>query len=139
MENHNIDDIANETMPQEDVELFNSMKDHYVSENERIFFDNMQRKEEDEWTTQGDLILSEKDNDLKLFLMRVCYNEYQFGRPLSVDSDGTHHTEGIYAMSLSEVLHKNLREIHATDKDITFWQWLREKDYKNIKYDVNFD
>jgi hypothetical protein len=48
MENHNIDDIANETMPQEDVELFNSMKDHYVSENERIFFDNMQRKEEDE-------------------------------------------------------------------------------------------
>ena len=89
MENQNIDDIANETMPQEDIELFNSMKGHYVSENERIFFDNMQRKEEDEWTTQGDLILSEKDNDLKLFLMRVCYNEYQFGRPISGDSDGT--------------------------------------------------
>ena len=79
MENHNIDDIANETMPQEDVELFNSMKDHYVSENERIFFDNMQRKEEDEWTTQGDLILSEEDNDLNLVLMSFCYNEYQFG------------------------------------------------------------
>lgn len=139
MENHNIDDIANETMPQEDIDLFTLMKGHYVSENERIFFENMQRKEEDEWTTQGDLILSEKDNDLRLFLMRVCYNEYQFGRTLGVDSDGTHHTEGIYAMSLSEVLHKNLREIHATDQDITFWQWLRERDYKNIKYDVNFD
>ena len=139
MENHNIDDIANETMPQEDIELFTLMKGHYVSEKERIFFENMQRKEEDEWTTQSDLILSEKVNDFRLFLMRVCYNEYQFGRPLGADSDGTHHTEGIYAMSLSEVLHKNLREIHATDQDITFWQWLRERDYKNIKYDVNFD
>lgn len=139
MGNRDIEDIANESMPQEDIKLFDSMRGHYVSDREKTFFENMQRKEEDEWTTQGDLILSEKDNDLKLFLMRVCYNEYQFGRPLKADPDGTHRTEGIYAMSLSEVLNKNLREIHATDCDITFWQWLRERDYEGIKYDVSFD
>lgn len=139
MENKNINDIANEDMPQEDIELFASMKGHYVSEKEKTFFENMQRKEEDEWTTQGDLILSEKDNSLHLFLMRVCYNEYQFGRPTGVDSDGAHHTEGIYAMSLFEVLYKNLRDIHATDYDITFWQWLRNRDYADIKYNVSFD
>lgn len=139
MEKTNIDDIANETMPQEDIELFRSMTGRYVSESEETFFRNMQRKEENEWTTQGDLILSEKDNGLRLFLMRVCYNEYQFGVSLTVGSDGAHHTEGIYAMSLSEVLHKNLREIHATDYDLSFWQWLRDRDYEGVKYNVTFD
>lgn len=135
----NIEDIANETMPQEDIEIFESMKGHYVSDNEKTFFENMQRKEEEEWTTQGDLILSEKDNNLKLFLMRICYNEYQFGRPNGHDPKGRPLTEGFYAMSLSEVLSKNLRDVHATDYDITFWQWLRERDYTGIRYDISYD
>lgn len=139
MENKRIDDISNENMPSEDIELFVNIRNNYTSENEKKFFENMQRKEEDEWTTEGDLILSAKDNELHLFLLRICYNEYQFGRPLGKDSNGTYRTEGIYAMSLSEVLEKNLNEIHATDYDITFWQWLRERDYKGVKYDVNFD
>lgn len=42
-------------------------------------------------------------------------------------------------MTLKETLDANLKEIGVLDRDITLLQWLRERDYKGVEYDHNFD
>lgn len=130
-------DIANETMPQEDIELFESMRGEYVSAEEKTFFEKLEWKEEEEWTTQGDLILSEKDNDDRIYLMRICYNEYHFGKDYGAHPNGAPNVKGFYAMSLAQVLNANISRIGMNGG--TFLQWLREHNYNGVKYDVNLD
>lgn len=43
----------------EDAELFNAMRGNYFSNNERVFFERLQDKEEYEFTVSNDLLLYE--------------------------------------------------------------------------------
>lgn len=43
----------------EDAELFNAMRGKYFSNNERVFFERLQDKEEHEFTVSNDLLLYE--------------------------------------------------------------------------------
>ena len=117
-----------------DIELFDSMKGNYVSENERFFFETLKDRMENLFTCAGELFLFETDNEDLLYFVRYDFDEFELG----------HGTEGnysprLYVQSLAEALNANLKELGYIDRDITFLQWLREHDYKEIMYDHNYD
>lgn len=118
----------------EDYELFARMEGHYVSDNEKIFFEKMRYKMEYEITLSNDLIMFELDNEDLIYIVRCIYDEIILG----------HGTEGHYApehhvMNLSEALNSNLKELGYINRDITLLEWLRERDYKGIMYNHNAD
>ena len=41
-------------------------------------------------------------------------------------------------MKLSEALNANLKQLGYLDRDITLLDWLRERDYKGIRYNHNY-
>ena len=117
-----------------DIELFDSMKGNYVSKNERFFFETLKDRMENLFTCAGELFLFETDNEDLLYFVRYDFDEFELG----------HGTEGnysprLYVQSLAEALNANLKELGYIDRDITFLQWLREHDYKEIMYDHNYD
>ena len=117
-----------------DIELFDSMKGNYVSENERFFFETLKDRMENLFTCAGELFLFETDNEDLLYFVRYDFDEFELG----------HGTEGnysprLYVQCLAEALNANLKELGYIDRDITFLQWLREHHYKEIMYDHNYD
>lgn len=118
----------------EDAELFKTMKGHYFSDNERIFFERMQDKEEHELTVSNDLILYEEDNEDNIYIVRCEFEEYVVGH----GTEG-HYDEECHTMSLSEALAINLKAQGFIKDDITLLQWLRKRDYAGIQYNHNYD
>lgn len=123
--------IKNELWP-EDKTLFESMKGHYQSDNEREFFEKQRYKQENVITISNDLLLHEDNNEDKIYIVRCWFDEYVIG------GEGYKRGEEHY-MNLSEALNANLKEIGVLDRDITLFQWLRERDYKGVEYNHNFD
>lgn len=123
--------MANKFMWDEDIALFRSMEDNYQSDREREFFEKLKHKEENVLTVSNDLLMSEYDNEDSIYIVREEFSEFVIGR------DGA--TEEHHYMNLSETLAANLREIGLLDRDVTLFQWLRERDYKGIMYDHNYD
>lgn len=68
--------VRNESLWPTDIELFASMEGNYVSENERIFFETVKEREGKVFTCAGDLLVSEKDNDNLIYLMRRDFDEF---------------------------------------------------------------
>lgn len=116
----------------EDKALFESMVGHYQSDHEREFFEKQCYKQEYVMTSSNDLLLHEDNNEDRIYIVRCWYEEYVVGGELY--KQGEEHF-----MTLSETLNANLKEIGVLDKDITLFQWLRERDYKGVEYDHNFD
>ena len=112
----------------EDEQLFASMQGHYQSENERIFFETMKYKEEYELATMNDLLMTEEDNDEDLYFIRIYVDEYEIG----IDTTKNHF------QSLAEALAMPLSEIGKTT-ELTFGEWLKQRDYKGINYEGNVD
>lgn len=123
--------IQNELWP-EDKALFKSMEGNYQSDNEREFFEKQRYKQECVMTSSNDLLLHEDNNQDRIYIVRCWYEEYVVGGLLY--KQGEEHF-----MNLSEALNANLREIGVLDRDITLLQWLRERDYKGVEYDHNYD
>jgi len=117
-----------------DAKLFASMKEASHTPNEANFFRNMQYKEEYEVTALNDLLVSEYENDDEIYLIRMNYDEYVIGHGI-----GTNGAEELHVMNLSEALAVNFKNEGFLDRDITLWQWLREKDYKIVNYGRNYD
>lgn len=115
----------------EDKEFFERMRGHYRSDNERMFFEKLRHKQENVLTCANDLILSEKNNEDGLYIVRCEFEEYVVGQE--------HVTEESHYMCLADALEANLKEIGLLNRDITLWQWLRERDYAGVEYDHNYD
>lgn len=118
----------------EDAELFAAMEGKYVSENEKEFFEKQKYKQINVFTFANDLVMWELDNEDLIYIVRCQYEEYIVG----------HGTEGCYdeefhSMCLYDALNVNLKELGFIDRDLTLWQWLRERDYKGVQYDHNYD
>lgn len=105
---------------------------HYQSENEREFFEKQRYKQECVMTSSNDLLLHEDNNQDRIYIVRCWYEEYVVGGLLY--KQGEEHF-----MTLKETLDANLKEIGILDRDITLLQWLRERDYKGVEYDHNYD
>ena len=121
----------NKFMWDEDIALFRRMEGNYQSDREREFFEKLKYKEENVLTVSNDLLMSEYDNEDKIYIVREEYSEFVVGREDVVDEQ--------HYMNLSEALAANLRETGLLDRDITLFQWLRERDYKGVMYDHNYD
>lgn len=115
----------------EDRDLFSYMQSRYQSDNERAFFEKMRHKQERVLTVSNDLILDEDNNEDGLYIVRCVFEEYVVGQ----ESAGEEH----HVMCLSDALSLNLKEAGLLDKDITLFQWLRQRDYAGIEYDHNYD
>ena len=117
----------------EDYELFAKMEGHYTSDNEKTFFEKLKYKMEKEFAPSNDLIMFEEDNDDHIYIVRCYYDEFIVGH-------GTkdHYDEEFHVMNLSEALSANLMELGFIDRNITVLQWLRERDYKGIRYNHNY-
>lgn len=123
--------LKNDLWP-EDKALFDSMIGHYQSANEREFFEKQRYKQENVITISNDLLLHEDNNEDRIYIVRCWFDEYVIG------GESYKHGEEHY-MNLSEALNANLKEIGVLDRDITLFQWLRERDYEGVEYDHNFD
>ena len=121
-------------LSREDSALFESMKGRYVSENEAEFFRKMQHKEEQEITGLNELLVSEYENDDEIYLVREYYEEYLVGHGI-----GTDGAEEEHVMTLSDALSLNLKELGFIDRDLTLLEWLRERGYRYVNYDRNYD
>lgn len=116
-------------LSQEDVQLFSSMVGHYLSEEERIFFETLKYKEEYEHATMNELLLIEEDNEDNLYFIRIYVDEYEIG----VGAVKEHF------QSLADALQMKLSKIGIPANDCTFGQWLQRRNYKGIHYDRNIE
>lgn len=116
----------------EDLALFARMNGNYQSANEENFFRNIEYKQQNEPIVCNELLVSEYENDDIIYLVREEYEEYVIGHGTDEQQEEEH------VMNLSEALAINLKTI-GLDRDITLWQWLRETDYKYVKYNRNWD
>ena len=126
-------DIENELWP-EDAKLFEQMEGNYQSENEKTFFENIHVKMLSELAPCRELLLSENDNNDQIYFLRDQYEEFIVG----TTKKPSPNESSIHTMTLIEALEANLKELGFLDRDISFWQWLRERDYENMKYDHNY-
>ena len=117
-----------------DAKLFASMKKGSLTPNEANFFSNMQFKEEYECTALNDVLISAYENTDQIYMVRMYYEEYVIGHGI-----GTDGAEEVHVMNLSEALNVNFKTEGFLDRDITLWQWLREKDYEIVNYGRNYD
>ena len=124
--------IANKLWP-EDYKLFDNMEGHYISENEKSFFEKMKFKMENEIAPSNDLIMFEEDNDEHIYIVRCIYDEFIVGHGTK-----SHYDEEYHVMNLSEALSANLKTLGFIDRDITLLEWLRERDYEGIRYNHNY-
>ena len=116
-------------LSQEDVQLFASMEGHYLSEEERVFFETMKYKEEYELAPMNDLLLVEADNEDNLYFIRIYAEEYEVGLGATKK----------HFQSLKEALETELSKIGMPAEYGTFGEWLRQRNYKGINYDGNIN
>lgn len=124
--------IENKLWP-EDIELFAKMDGNYQSENEKNFFEKMRKKMESEIAPSNDLIMFEEDNDDNIYIVRCIYAEFIVGHGTKGNFDEEHHV-----MTLSEALASNLKELGFLTRDLTLFEWLRERDYNGVRYNHNY-
>lgn len=117
----------------EDEKLFATMEGHYISVNEKTFFEKMKRKMEYEIAPSNDLLMFEEDNVDHIYIVRCIYDEFIIGHGTVGNYDEEYHVQ-----NLSEALSANLKEIGFLDRDITVFEWLRARDYNGVRYNHNY-
>lgn len=103
------------------------------SEAEFLFFRNMRYKQEYEVALANDLIMSEYDNEDRIYIVRCEYDEYIVGHGYENERD-----EEAHFMNLSEALSANLCELGFLKESTTLLQWLKKRDYSGIMYNHNY-
>lgn len=117
----------------EDIQLFKEIENHYVSNNERVFFETLYIKMQTELAPCKELLISKMKNTDKVYLLRDQYDEFILGQGVGRDRKAEIHT-----MKLSDILHVNMRNAGFLDDDISFWEWLRRRDYDGVMYNHNY-
>lgn len=118
----------------EDENFFKEKEGHYVSNAEKEFFERMKVKIESEPAPANDLIMSNRNNNDGIYIVR-CY-DYEFRIGCRI---GEEYKEEFYAMDFHDALNVNLRQCSFIKEDLTLLEWLRKIDYKGIEYNHNFD
>ena len=118
---------------EDDVQLFQEIDNHYISDNERQFFEIIREKMMTELAPCKELLISEMKNTDKVYLLRDQYDEFILGQGV-----GNERKTEVHTMKLSEVLSVNMRDKGFLADDITFWEWLRRIDYDGVMFDHNY-
>lgn len=125
----------NNLWPQDEA-LFENMRNHYQSDNERIFFETLKTKMENENAPWNEVLIDENENEDKLTLMRLTYDEFILCHTVP---KGEPEPEDIHVMNLTDILDVNLKDAFNLSKDETLFEWLRRRDYNCVKYDHSND
>ena len=120
---------SNENFRQCDRELLERMRKEYVSKNEKVFFETMVYKEIYQFTVSFETILHESDNEEEVFIVRCYESEYEIGR----GNVGRWRPVKGHSLSLSEAMEYDM--FYLLDRHVTMHEWLRERDYRGIRYD----
>ena len=114
--------------------FFDNLGDVFASTEEKNFFENMKYKMEFEPAMSNDLIMSENDNEDGIYIVR-CY-DYEFIIGCHV---GDTFKEEKYTMNFSDTLETNLKNCGFIDDNLTLLEWLRNRNFKGVQYDHNYD
>lgn len=118
----------------EDASLFKDMEGKYISNEEKEFFERMKFKIEREPAPANDLIMSNRNNDDGIYIVR-CY-DYEFRIGCHV---GEEYKKEFYAMDFHDALYVNLRECGFINENLSLLEWLRKRNYNGVEYNHNFD
>lgn len=110
-----------------DRELFSLMEGNYISDEERVFFEQMKYKEQYDNETEQDNIMLPEVNDDKLLIYRNFYFWFY------VDRMGWHQEYYEYD-SLAKMLEAPLSNWGLGEG--TILDWLRRRNYKGVTYDM---
>lgn len=120
--------------PTEDKELYNKMRDQFVSEDEKEFFEQMLAKEIYDFPVSTfDVIMHEGDNEDGIYIEKHYHSEYKVAQV----KDGKAKQISLYPESLSELLELDLFELLGNH--LTVLDWLRKRNYSNVKYDYPWE
>lgn len=78
--------------------------------------------------------MNEKDNENGLFILRIGTDDIMVGKNLSSPEERSTPTEyaGIFTALCQDIY-------NYTGKHISLLEWLRERDFKGVRYDANND
>ena len=118
-------------------EEFEEAINNATSDNEREFLEQMRYKIPYEIAASNEVLLTNNENEEGLFILRVGNDDFQIGRITDATSKpvppieigGLIGKDGFMGFDLYPYLQKH----------ITVQEWLRERDYKGIRYDRNND
>ena len=123
-----------EQVPDIDRELFIKMKTDSITKNESIFFEKMEYKELYEYPISlFDVILSENDNEQGLYFVKCYCCEYLIG----INNSTVMFELSCIPDSLSEALDTDLFPL--LNKHITLLEWFRQRDYKGLNYNYEWE
>jgi len=116
---------------EKDALLFEQMKGHYQSEDERTFFETMRYKEMYEPAYSNEELILRDENEDKVDIIRCSECEYEFG------SGDYGNSTNLYVDCLADMLNANLVDVGISSIRGTMFDWLRARNYKGIRYDRN--
>lgn len=120
--------------PSEDKELYNIMRDQFISEEEKEFFEQMLAKEIYDFPVSTfDVIMYEGDNEDGIYIEKHYHSEYKVAQV----KDGKTKQISLYPESLSGLLRLDMFEL--LEEHITVLEWLRKRNYLNVRYDYPWE
>lgn len=122
------------TIPDEDIVLFKEMSSSYFSENEKFFFEEMQRRETGE-QINTDLLILEDENPYGIAFIRYYGSEYKVCRFFYDKNKDVKRKRLDYCVCLVDILKCNVNMLVEGAPTMTLLEWLRETDYKYVHYD----
>lgn len=105
-----------------------------VTPNEREFFEKLRYKILNETAFSNDVLMKDDENGDAIYIMRVGTDDIMIGHNLTVV--GKEHE----AVELAGVCYAMSYDLYDfLGYHITLQEWLRNRDYKGIRYDRNND
>lgn len=115
-------------------EEFDAAIKNALTPNEKEFFEKLRFKELNETAASNDVLMNEADNTEGLYILRVGSDGILIGRNISDPKEATTPEEyaGIFL-----ALQQDISQF--VGRHVTLLEWLRQRDFKGIKYNQNND
>lgn len=120
-------------MLDEDRKMCEMLIENPISDNEKRFYTEILKKETKELALSGDLMMSEYDNDLGIYILREYYDEYRVGT-----ANVSREYPEMHLFGIGELLSLKLNQI-GLSQEVSILEWLRMIDYNGINYRANAD
>lgn len=115
-------------------EEFDAAIKNALTPNEKEFFEKLRFKELNETAASNDVLMNEADNTDGLYILRIGSDGILIGRNISDPKETTTPEEyaGIFL-----ALQQDISQF--VGRHVTLLEWLRQRDFKGIKYNQNND
>lgn len=112
---------------------FREAYDNAVSDNEREFFEKIMDKQLHEVSFSNDVLMHDRDNEDDIYILRIGQDDYMIGTARAVNNKPVPwEYESLFSFLSSDMY-------DYIGRHVTVHEWLRERDFKGIRYDANND